>query len=332
MLEYGPWDHVFSLAYAPEGNLLAAGVGRKVYLYNSLELEEYHILDIGGWATSLSFSPSLAGAFPAGHLLAISLRDGSVQIWDIGHGTDDIKHRPICKLDVHRKGANSVAFSPDGLTMATTGNDAMVRLWDIPDLLEQGSCKLELKAEMIGGARSVPDIEYHPDGLSLASVDLAVVRIREVASQRLVTTFRSEDMLRSITYSPRGDLLASAGVGDEIKVWEVDSGELRYTYHLEPSLSPTASAFVWKVAFNPSGELLAAAANDGRIHFWRLEEKGSHTDEGDGLPFLALPAHHRAVTCLTFNPDGTSLASGSLDASVRIWQVEEIFAHLNSLP
>jgi WD40 repeat protein len=324
VLEYSPWDHVFSLAWALEGDLLAAGVGRKVYLYNPSDLDHPHILEVGGWATSLSFSPVLAKALPAGRLLAMALRDGSLQIWDTGPGPGVTESRPICKLEVHRKGANSVAFSPDGLTMATTGNDAMVRLWDIGNLLEQGSCKLELKAEMIGGARSVPEIVFHPDGLSLASVDLSVVRIREVATQRLVTTLPSEEMLRSIAFSPNGSLLASAGVGDLIQVWGMDTHELFASYHLAPSLSPAASPFVWKVAFSSSGNLLAAASNDGRIHLWDIEVGGSVPEGSEGFPRWVVDAHQRAVTCLAFSPDGYTLASGSLDTSVRFWQIREI--------
>ena len=323
-MDYGPWDHVFSLAWAPEGDLLAVGVGRKVYLYQPQQLDQPMVLDTGGWATSLSFSPSLAEAFPAGRLLAISLRDGSVQIWDTGDSPGGLSSRPICKLEVHRKGANSVAFSPDGLTLATTGNDAMVRLWDMAELLEQGSCKLTLIAEMIGGARSVPDIQYHPQGQMLASVDLAVVRIRDVSNQRLVTTLRAQEMLRTIAFNSGGELLAAAGLGDRVSVWNVATGELRHSLQLAPAPASAASPFVWDVAFSPQGDTLAAAASDGRLHLWRMGQQVDQEQADHELPFLTLDAHRRAVTCLAFSPDGLTLATGSLDASVRLWSVEEL--------
>lgn len=323
-MDYGPWDHVFSLAWAPEGDLLAVGVGRKVFLYQPQQLDQPMILDTGGWATSLSFSPSLAKAFPAARLLAISLRDGSVQIWDTGDSPGGLNSRPVCKLEVHRKGANSVAFSPDGLTLATTGNDAMVRLWDMVEMLEQGSCKLTLIAEMIGGARSVPDIQYHPEGQMLASVDLTVVRIRDVLTKRLVTTLRAEGMLRTLAFNPSGELLAAAGLGDRVSVWNVATGELRHSLQLTTAPAPAASPFVWDVAFSPRGDTLAAAASDGRLHLWRMGQPVDQEQAGHELPFLTLDAHRRALTCLAFSPDEQFLATGSLDASVRLWPVEEL--------
>ena len=324
-LEYGPWDHVTSLAWAGEGDLLAAGVGRRVYLYDPLKLDQPVILDTAGWATSLSFSPSLRGVYPVRRLLAVSLRDGSVQIWDIGAPGDATGSAPLCKLEVHRKGANRVAFSPDGLTLATTGNDAMVRLWNMAELLSEGSCKLELVAEMIGGARSVPDLQYHPGGQMLASVDLAAVRLRDVFTQRLVTTLRAEEMLRTISFNAQGELLAAAGVGDLVYVWDVTTSELRYSLRLAPPRPEAASAFVWDLAFSPQEDLLAAATSDGRVHFWRVGQQDDQFAEGAYFPLQVVDAQRRAVTCLAFSPDGQTLVSGSLDASLRFWLLAELF-------
>jgi len=324
-IDYGPWDHVFSLAWAPEGDLLAVGVGRKVHLYHPERLDEALVLDSGGWATGLSFSTSLGEVSPASRLLAISMRDGNVQIWNIRSISDNTSNRLMCKLEAHRKGANSVAFSPDGLTLATTGNDAMVRLWDTAALFDEDSCKLTLKAEMIGGARSVPDIQYHPDGLVLASLDRSVVRLRNVSDQRLVTTLRAQESLHTIAFNSTGELLAAAGIGDLVSVWDVATSQLRYSLQLSPpSLTSAANAFIWDVAFSPQGDFLAAAVDDGRLYLWRVEQGVEQADPNHELPFRTVDAHQRAVTCLAFSPDGHILASGGLDASVRLWEVEEL--------
>ena len=81
---------------------------------------------------------------------------------------------------------------------------------------------------------------------------------------------------------------------------------------------------VWDVAFSPQGDLLAAAVGDGRLHLWHVGQAVNQAETRQEFPFLTVDAHRRAVTCLAFSPDGHTLASGSLDTSVRLWSVEEL--------
>ena len=56
--------------------------------------------------------------------------------------------------------------------------------------------------------------------------------------------------------------------------------------------------------------MLVLATGDGSISIW-------HTDVY--TPVVTVAGHDKAVTCLKFNPDGTIMASGSLDGVVKLW-------------
>jgi WD40 repeat protein len=108
-----------SLAFSPDGGLLAAACDEWVRLFNPTTGEPVRRIGDGG-ADAVAFHPH-------GSLLVTARRDGrvdaGVRLWNPATG----KH--IRDLDT---GANAVAFSPDGAILATaSAHDGVVRLWNI---------------------------------------------------------------------------------------------------------------------------------------------------------------------------------------------------------
>lgn len=105
------------------------------------------------------------------------------------------------------------------------------------------------------------------------------------------------------SWSPDGEYVATAGV-----IWDARSGECVRAF--------SSSNIAYKpVAWSLDGQKFAwgMAADDNGIYIW---DRATDT-------VRCLRGHESSVWCLVWSPDGTQLASGSMDKTVRIWDVEE---------
>lgn len=297
VLRYAPHDLALALSWSLDGSLLAAAVGENVHLVEAHTLAELRLLPVGAWAVSLAFSPD-------SKRLALAVKDGSVQVWDPAAG------QLVCRLVAHHPGAKSVAFSPDGRWLASTGNDAYVRVWNISAIPAGGVCELTPLVEMIGGVFSVPAAAFSPDGTVVASVDGAMILLREVSTQRLVRTIHAPASIFTLAYHPAGSRLGSGELGNVIHVWDAASGEML----LEMNWPGRSNDFISAVAFSPDGKWLAAGSSDSTVMLW---------EAATGELLRTFTGHRRAVTGVAFSPDGLRLASSSLDATVRIFLWEQ---------
>lgn len=107
----------------------------------------------------------------------------------------------------------------------------------------------------------------------------------------------------SVSYSPRGDLIASAGNDGEIRVWKPDGSlHLLLPGHLEALTS---------VSFSPDGKTIASASRDRTVKLWNAE---------DGRLLAILDGHDDSVYCVTFSPDGELVATASHDRTIKLWR------------
>ena len=192
----------------------------------------------------------------------------------------------------------SVVFSPDGQTLASSGSDNIVRLWDVQTGVE--------KRRFIGHTRDIRSVVFSPDGQTMASgshdrtVRLWDVQIG-VEKQRLAGHTSGVTM---VVFSPDGQTLASSSFDHTVRLWDVQTG-------VEKQRLAGHTSQVNGVIFSPDSQTLASRSRDVRL--WDVQT---------GIEKHALTGHSNSVQTMDFSPDGQTIASCSLDKIIRLWDVE----------
>jgi WD40 repeat protein len=211
-------------------------------------------------------------------------------------------------LQGHTGLARCVAFSPDGKTLASVSHDGTIRLWSLKSLREQKCIKA-------GG--KIDAVAYSPDGKLLATCDTSArTRLWSLRSGEAVWSKRPNypglDGSAFVTFSPDGNTVASSlGVG--IRLLKVDTGKSVVPF---PKITNTVAS----AAFSPDAKtLVSGSVEDGEIKVWDTET-GQERRTLRGHTFQHKGQEYRQkVWCVAFSPDGNTVASGSADETIKLW-------------
>ncbi len=188
----------------------------------------------------------------------------------------------------HKASLSSVAYSPDGRTLAVADtHDQTIKLWDMTS---------RQQVAVLGGHTGpVWYVTFSPDGRTLASTTDNTVQLWDITTKQKLIEFQQVGWKCVANFSPDGKLLAASGF-----VW--DLGSRREVARL---------AAGYRAQFSPDGTLLAAGKGD-TILLW---------DVATWQQVATLQGQTREVRCLAFAPDSRTLAVGEHEGTLRLWDV-----------
>jgi serine/threonine protein kinase len=300
---------VISVAYSPNGRLLASGdKDGEVLVWNMPDGTSLYPLPANGSDVhALAFSPD--GKF----LLTASARgNGDINIWDAETG------KPDGALKGHTSGLFEFSFGPDGKTLVSAGWEPKVRVWDF-------AARREVQAIDVPGGQWIRSVVVSADGKIAVGSGEKVFLFKP--DGQLVNTFDTK--AGPLCFSPDGRLLAgTTWTEGRVTVWDVGTGKKASVWRAHEGLANG-------VAFSGDGRVLVTAGSDG-VRLWDVATQAklgevrhdrcayqlAFSPDGTRIPPSVIRAGSGCAYQLAFSPDGTTLATtGEEDHYVKLWDI-----------
>jgi WD40 repeat protein len=277
---------VSSVAFSPDGSLLAAGIANgDIRMWRVADGEP--LLTCQGhtnWPWAIAFSPD-------GNILASGSQDQTVRLWDISTGQCSLV------LQGHTSWIKSVAFNSNGSLLVSGSNDRSIRLWNV----STGECIKVLQEH----SDWVWSVAFSSNDRTLASGSGdGTIKLWDTTTGLCLKTLEGHtNSVKTIVFSPDGNILASGSFDQTVRLWDINTGQCI-------KILQGHTEFVWSVVFSPDGRTLASNSDDQTTRLW---------DINTGQVLKTVKERTNRVWSIAFSPDSNMLASSGEDQTIRLW-------------
>lgn len=253
---------------------------------------------------------------PTQPLLAASLHNGSVQLWNYRMGV------LVDRFEEHEGPVRGVAIHPSRPLLATGGDDYKIKVWDLKP--QSRRCLFTLH----GHLDYIRTVQFHHEmPWIISSSDDQTIRIWNSTSRNCIAILTGHShYVMSALFHPKEDLVVSASMDQTVRVWDI-SGLRKSTPNTAPGTFDTFDTFstvkyvleghdrgVNYAMFHPTLPLIISAADDRQIKLWRMSEtKAWEVD--------ACRGHFNNVSNAVFHPKHELIVSCGEDKTVRVWDL-----------
>jgi RNA polymerase sigma factor (sigma-70 family) len=311
-----------SIALAPDSKTLAlATADGTIRLFDSESAKEIRTLgDKGAAASALAFAPD-------GKSLAAQGSDRVVRLYDVENGKElrqlgdkegdgNGAVPQFARLGLGG-GAQALAYSPDGQTLAVASGSNAVRLWTV-------ATGKEILPVASGHQGDVTTVAVSADGKTMTSCGADhVIRQWDTATGKELRQFKLPADAGVAVFSVNGALVAF-NTNDDVRIWDVAKGSEVQKVKLPPKQAGIGgNAFgqfnTLRLAFSPDAKLLAVRGNESKVHLWEVatgtelrvldEPAPKQENANPAAAAVLIRGMGQASAGVVFTSDGTSLAS-----------------------
>ncbi len=273
-----------SLTFSPDGKTMVSSSAESISFWEASSRKPLRQVTSrgNGRISSVAFGKD-------NKIIAAGHREDSIVVWNLD--TDELLTKPLIG---HDGSINGIALSPNGVMVASVGDDRNAILWDTSSYGVANVFLTNTKTETIA---------VSPDQKLLATGADGTLNVWSIPEKKLfMSSLKGHTQSqRSIAFSPDSKWLASPANESGVLLWDLTSQQKT------PRKLDGKHDFVWRVSFSSDGKILASANDDGTVSLWDL------TSFKESVIKLSASVYH-----LDFSPDNKALAMGTQDGEVVI--------------
>ncbi|MEJ6483797.1 tetratricopeptide repeat protein [Nostoc punctiforme UO1] len=327
----GHEDSINAVAFSRNGKIIVSGGDDK-----TIRLWDIDGNTIGEPLRGHESSVNAVAFSPDGQMI-VSGGNDNLRLWDINSNliVNQLREPKNYSLlsSLHKDGVNALAFSPDGQTIVSGGNDNL-HLWKIRNKDEDDVIPVVL--ELYTVSISITAVAFSPDGQKIVSGSKSMYSLSPNTEDRYSISDESKDNtlfdksqdntlclwdingtqigepwqghegpVSAVAFSPDGQKIISGSWDNTLRLWDINGNQIG-----EPWQGHEGA--VTAVSFSSDGQMVVSGSWDKTLRLWSINGKAI------GQP---LCGHNGIVNAVAFSPDGQIIVSGSDDNTLRLWDV-----------